>query len=306
MDAIRGLVLPLPTVFEEDGRMDEKVMRQMVDYYIGAGVNALFVGGSMGQCAALTQDERKRLFDLAIEQARHRLPVICHVGTADPYTTIDLGRHALNAGAEALAIVGPYYYSDRTPGEIRAHFKMVGKTLTAPTLLYNNPKYQGYPITGEQMARLVEDSPQIFGCKLAKGGIDEAVAYRGALGPNFKLFAMASSIYPGMKVAISGSISPPLTLCPEVGVACVAAVDAGDDKRAWELQRAIIDLQGTLISPELRKLCGRGVYLAGLRELGLPVKLYPRWPVDDVPAVGMERIRGAIQVARSALAKKAA
>src|SRR5258705_12784813 len=65
MDKIRGLVLPLPTVFESDGRVDEPVMREMVDFYIGAGVHALFVGGSMGQCAALTQDERKRLFDLA-------------------------------------------------------------------------------------------------------------------------------------------------------------------------------------------------------------------------------------------------
>ena len=306
MDKIRGLVLPLPTVFDKDGQMDEPVMREMVDFYVGAGVNALFVGGSMGQCAALTQDERKRLFDLALSQAKGRLPVICHVGTADPYTTIDLGRHALKSGADALAIVGPYYYSDRTSAEIRAHFKMVGKVLTAPILLYNNPKYQGYAITGEQMAKLREDSPQIFGCKLAKGGIDEGVAYRGALGPDFKLFAMASALYPGMKVAISGSISPPLTLCPEVGVACVRAIDAGDDKRAWELQRAIIELQGTLISPELRKLCGRGVYLAGLRELGLDVKMYPRWPVDEVPPAGMEAIRAAIQTARTALARKAA
>jgi len=306
MDKIRGLVLPLPTVFDHDGQMDEPVMREMVDYYVGAGVQALFIGGSMGQAAALTQDERKRLFDLVLSQVKARLPVLCHVGTADPYSTIDLGRHALKSGADALAIVGPYYYSDRTPNEIRAHFKMVGEALTAPILLYNNPKYQGYPITGEQMARLVEDSPQIFGCKLAAGGIDEAVAYRGALGPAFKLFAMASGLYPGMKVAISGSISPPLTLCPEVGVACVRAIDAGDDKRAWELQRAIIELQGTLISPELRKLCGRGVYLAGLRELGLDVKMYPRWPVDAVPAAGMERIRAAIQTARQALARKAA
>src|SRR5258705_9697872 len=102
------------------------------------------MGGSRGGAAAWPQDGRKRLFDLALSQAKGKLPVICHVGTADPYTTIDLGRHALKSGADALAIVGPYYYSDRTPAEIRAHFKMVGKDLKAPILLYNNPKYQGY------------------------------------------------------------------------------------------------------------------------------------------------------------------
>lgn len=306
MDAIRGMLLPLPTVFDEAGNIDEPALRQMIDYYIGAGINALFVGGSMGQGMALTQDERKHLFDIAIHQIGGRVPVVCHVGTADPYTTIDLGKYALKKGSTALATVGPYYYSDRTPAELRAHFKMVGRELKAPILLYNNPKYQGYPIAGELMAQLVEDSPHIFGCKLAKGGVDEVVAYRGTMGPGFKLFAMASSLYPGLLIGLTGTVSPPLTLCPEIGVACIRAVDSGDYTRALELQRAIIDLQGALLSPAIRKICGRGVYLVGLRELGFPIKIYPRWPVAEVPAVGVERIRETLRVARSALGKKAA
>lgn len=306
MNDIRGMLLPLPTVFDDNGMIDEPVLRQMVDYYISAGIHAMFVGGSMGQGMALTQDERKKLFDIVIGAVNKRIPVVTHVGTADPYTTIDLGRHALKAGADALAIVGPYYYSDRTPVELRAHFKMVGRELKAPILLYNNPSYQGYAINGELMSQFVEDSPQIFGCKLAKGGIDELVAYRATLGPDFKLFAMASSLFPGIRLGLTGTVSPPLTLCPEIGVACIRAIDAGDDRRALELQEAIVELQGSLMSPAIRKIAGRGVYLAGLRELGFPIKLYPRWPVAEVPAVGIERIRAALQRARSALAKKAA
>lgn len=306
MNDIRGMLLPLPTVFNERGEMDKPVLRQMIDYYVDAGIHAIFVGGSMGQGMALTHDERKALFDLAVDQVRGRIPVVAHVGTADPYTTIDLGRHALKAGAAALATVGPYYYSDRSPAELRAHFKMVGQELKAPILLYNNPKYQGYPISGELMAQFVEDSPQIFGCKLAKGGVDEVVAYRSVLGPDFKLFAMASSLYPGMLIGLTGTVSPPLTLCPEIGVACIKAIEAGDLNRAMELQRAIIDLQGALLSPAIRKVCGRGVYLVGLRELGFPIKIYPRWPVAEVPEKGVEAIRRTLGIARAALDKKAA
>lgn len=305
MESIRGLILPLPTVFDDEGRVDEPVLRQMIEYYVGTGVNALFVGGSMGQGAALTQEERKRLFDVSAQAIRKRIPMIAHVGTADPYSTIDLGRHALSAGADALAVVGPYYYSDRSPSEVRAHYRMVGSALRAPILLYNNPKYQGYNITAEQMARLVEDSPQMFGVKLAKGGIDEVSTYRAELGERFKLFASASSLYPGMRLGVAGSVSPPLTLCPEVGVACIRAIDAGDYERAFELQTAIIELRASLLSPAVRKVCGRGVYLAGLRELGFPVKLYPRWPVDPVPAHGAERVSAAIRAARSALKQAA-
>lgn len=305
MDALRGYLLPLPTVFDHDGRVDEPVLHQLIDYYIGSGVNALFVGGSMGQGMAMTQDERKKLFDFCIKVVNGRLPIIAHVGTADPYTTIELGRYALKAGADALAIVGPYYYSDRTPAELRAHFKMVGKALTAPILLYNNPKYQGYAISSELMAKLVEDSPQIFGCKMALGGIDDVVAYRGELGPDFKLFALASSLFPGMLMGVAGTVSPPLTLCPEIGVACIRAVDAGDHVRALQLQEAIVELQGSLMAPAIRKVCGRGVYLAGLRELGIPVKMYPRWPVDEMPSHGLERLRAALTVARAALKETA-
>lgn len=276
VESIRGLLLPLPTVFDENGNVDEPVVRQMIDYYIGAGVSAMFVGGSMGQGMALTQDERKGLFDLSIEAVRGRVPLIAHIGTADPFSTIDLGRHALHAGADALAAVGPYYYSDRSPGEIRAHFRSIGKALKAPLMLYNNPKYQGYNITAQQMAVFVEDSPQIFGCKLAKGGIEEAMDYRAELGATFKLFATASALYPGMRLGIAGSISPPLTLCPEIGVSCVRAIDEGDYERAFALQTAILELRSALLSPAIRRVCGRGVYLTGLRELGFAVKTYPR------------------------------
>lgn len=306
MDDIRGMLLPLPTVFDATGQIDEPTLRQMIDYYVDAGINSMFVGGSMGQGMALTQDERKYLFDIAATQINGRIPMVAHVGTADPYTTIDLGTYAMKAGAAALAVVGPYYYSDRTPAELRAHMRMVGKALTAPILLYNNPKYQGYPISGEQMSQWREDSPNIFGCKLAKGGVDELVAYRGAMGADFKLFAMASSLYPGMLLGLTGTVSPPLTLCPEIGVACVRAIEAGQDARALELQTAIINLQGALISPALRKICGRGVYLEGLRELGFPIKLYPRWPVADVPQEGIEKIRSVLQIAKLVLNKKAA
>ena len=105
MDQIRGMVLPLPTVFDHAGQIDKPVMRQMIDYYVASGINAIFIGGSMGQGMALTQEERKALFELSVEAVNGRVPVLAHVGTADPYTTIDLGKHALKVGANALAIV---------------------------------------------------------------------------------------------------------------------------------------------------------------------------------------------------------
>ena len=40
-------------------------------------------------------------------------------------------------------------------------------------LIYNNPRYSGYNMQPNFMARLVEAVPNIFGAKLAMGSVDE-------------------------------------------------------------------------------------------------------------------------------------
>ncbi len=302
MKSIRGMVLPLPTVFEEDGRIDEPLMAQLTDYYIAAGVQALFVAGSFGQGPALSLEERKRLAELVIRRAAGRLPVMVHAGTADPYTSIELGRHALKAGADALGFVGPYYYADQSPSEVRAHFKMIGRELApAPIMIYNNPKYQGYPIGPDLMAQMRSDSSNLFGAKLAMGGVYEAGLYANAVGKDFSLFALSSSLFPGMLTDITGSISPPLACFPEVGVELVRAIDRNDNTRALELQQAVIDFETSFMTPDVHRVCGRGIFREGLRMIGFDVKVYPRWPTGDFPAERREWMVEVYRRVRSAL-----
>ncbi len=306
MADFRGMLLPVPTVFLADGSVDDALIRELVDYYVDAGVDSLFVTGSFGQGPAMSAAERMHVAELTISQTAKRIPVAIHVGTANPYTTIELGRHSLDAGADALGLVGPYYYSDRTPDEIRAHYSMVAKALSAPILLYNNPKYSGYPMGPELMGQIVDDAPNIFGAKLAMGSIDEALNYREVLGDEFRLFALASSLYPGMLVGITGTVSPPLAVFPELGVELVRAIDDKDYARALEVQKVVIQFHSAFLSPQVRKECGRAIYGAALQELGFPVKMYPRWPTGEVTDQRRAWLKDLYRNARTVLARKAA
>ena len=176
-DQVRGIVLPSPTVFLEDGTVDEKLMRELTDWFIACGVHAFFILGSYGQGPALPPEERKKVAEIVVQQVKHRVPVVVHIGAVDPYTAIDLGKHAKAIGAEAIGHVGPYYYADRSEYEIIEHFKMVDRAVGMPILVYNNPRYSGYNIHPDFMARLVSAVPRIFGAKLAMGSVDEAMAY---------------------------------------------------------------------------------------------------------------------------------
>ena len=106
---IRGVLLPIITPFDERARIDEEVMRELVDFHIGAGIQGLFVLGSTGQGPAMSVEERKKAAAVALDQARSRVPVIIHVGTADTESTVELAEHAAAHKADAVAIVPPYY-----------------------------------------------------------------------------------------------------------------------------------------------------------------------------------------------------
>ena len=306
MKNVRGMLLPMPTVFLDDGSVDEDLMRELTEYYINAGVQALFIAGSFGQGPAMNAGERMAVAEMVISQAGKRLPVIIHVGTAEPYTSIELGRHALDTGADGLGLVGPYYYSDRTPKELRLHYKMVAGELGAPILLYNNPPYSGYPIGPQLMAELVEASPNIFGAKLAMGSVDEARMYLEYLGEGFKLFSLASALFPGMNAGIAGTVSPPLAVFPEIGVELVRAIDDRDNTRALEVQEAVIAFHSAFLSRAVRDECGRAIYGAALRELGFDVKKYPRWPTGAVTEERQAWLTDLFRNARSVLDRKAA
>ena len=104
MEQVRGVVLPSPTVFREDGSVDETLMRELTDWFVACGVHAFFVLGSYGQGPALHPAERKKVAEIIVQQVKHRVPVVVHIGAVDPFTAIELGKHAQSIGAEAVGV----------------------------------------------------------------------------------------------------------------------------------------------------------------------------------------------------------
>ncbi|MBI4522994.1 MAG: dihydrodipicolinate synthase family protein [Deltaproteobacteria bacterium] len=290
---IKGIVMPVPTPFLEDGELDEKVFEQLVDFYLASGAHALFINGSYGQGPAMPENQRKRTAEIAVRRARRRVPVMVHIGAVDPYTSSDLGRHARSTGADAVAIVGPYYYSDHTEYEIVEHFRSVDQATELPVLVYNNPAYQGYAITPAMMAGLREAVPRIFGSKLARGTIPEAQRYRSAVGGDFSLFAPADNLFPGMLVGITGSISPPLSAAPEIGVRLVDAIEKRDWEKATVEQIKILEFLAA--TDPLFAQFGRSSQREALRLRGFDVKRFPRWPARPLTEQARKTLRESLE-----------
>jgi 2-dehydro-3-deoxy-D-pentonate aldolase len=276
---IRGVLLPIITPFDEKVRIDEQVMRQLVDFHIGAGVQGLFVLGSTGQGPAMTTEERKQAAAIALDQARSRVPMVIHVGTADAGSTVELAEHAAAHKADAVAIVPPYYYSDHTEYEILAHYKAVAKAVPLPVFIYENPKYSGISISPGLAVRMKEQVPALKGIKVAYG--QGALLEYVRLLPDVSIFTGNADLFGLVPFGLAGMINPPTSFVPELCVALFKALDSKDYTRAIEAQKRV-DTAARLVAGRLRKY-GRVPLQEVFRMRGFAVKRFPKWETEQMP-----------------------
>lgn len=297
MKAIKGIVLPLMTPFKADGELDDAMGCEIADFAIHAGVHALFLLGSFGQGPAMRTEQRKKFAEIIIKHVDNRVPVVIHVGTADPYSTVELGLHAASLRCEAIAAVAPYYYSDHTEYEIVEHYKELGHKVKMPLMIYNNPPYQGYDISPAMMMRIKEQVPEVFGTKLAADSLEVALSYLNQLPSDFSIFGLASSLMPGALYGIRGTIIPPMNAYPELGVSLWNALEEKELDEALKLQMKMNELQKTM--RQLGKVYGRAAQLEAIRLRGLAVKKFPRWTTK--PLSEQDRTKLAIALKQAGL-----
>ncbi|HUC98799.1 MAG TPA: dihydrodipicolinate synthase family protein [Candidatus Polarisedimenticolaceae bacterium] len=276
---IRGVLLPIITPFDEKVRVDEQIMRQLIDFHIKAGVQGLFVLGSTGQGPAMTIEERKQTAAVALDQAQSRVPVIIHVGTADAGSAVELAEHAAAHKADAVAIVPPYYYSDNTEYEIIAHYKAVAKAVPLPIFIYENPKYSGISIPPGSAVRMKQQVPTLKGIKVAYG--QGALLEYVRLLPDVSVFTGNADLFGLVPFGLAGMINPPTSFVPELCVELFKALDGQDYPRAVEAQKRV-DTAARIVTTRLRKY-GRVPLQEVFRMRGFAVKRFPKWETEQMP-----------------------
>ena len=79
--ALEGICAIAVTPMTADRQVDYEGVKNHIRFLIGRGINrsnncTLVVGGSTGECGALTISERKKLIETAVETAGEELPII--------------------------------------------------------------------------------------------------------------------------------------------------------------------------------------------------------------------------------------
>lgn len=168
----RGVAPALVTPFTADDEIDDDAFRALINRQIDGGVSGLVVLGTTGENPTITDDERRRLVDLAVETADGRVPVIVGTGTNNTDQSAAYSKAAVDAGADGVLVVGPYYNKPSQAGFV-GHVKEIADAMDAPILLYNVPGRTSFNIAPETTLRLAEEVPQVAGVKEASGDLGQ-------------------------------------------------------------------------------------------------------------------------------------
>src|SRR3954454_5996771 len=173
----RGLGVALVTPFKTDGALDEAALERFIDFQIGEGTNFLVPCGTTGENPALTQDEHRRVVEIAVRRAGGRVAVLAGAGSDSNHKAIELARIPIALGADGVLPITPYY-NKPTPDGLRRHFGLQAEAIEKkktgfPMIMYNVPGRTGVNMTAETTLRMAAEIPNIIGVKEASANLEQ-------------------------------------------------------------------------------------------------------------------------------------
>jgi N-acetylneuraminate lyase len=165
---LTGLVPAVLTPFDPAGELNLAAVEKQAALLLGDGVTAVFVGGTTGESASLTVEERLALAARWAAVAKGTpLRVVVHVGTNCLPDARHLATHAESVGAAAVAAVAPSYFKPRTLDVLVAWCEQLAAAAPAtPFYFYDIPSMTGVALPmPEFLNRAADRIPTLAGLK---------------------------------------------------------------------------------------------------------------------------------------------
>ncbi|NLM79983.1 MAG: 4-hydroxy-tetrahydrodipicolinate synthase [Clostridiales bacterium] len=242
-----GTGVAIVTPMNRDGSVNFEKFRELVEWQIENGIEAIIACGTTGEASTLDDDEHIAVIKAAIEQARGRVPVIAGTGSNDTSYCVDLSLKAKELGSDALLLVTPYYNKTSQRGLI-AHYNMVANEVKMPVILYNVPSRTALDIKPETYAELAKN-PYIVGIKEANSNVSSMVKTAALCGDNIDLYSgNDDQIVPILSLGGKGVISVVANVLPKKTGDITRRWFDGDIRGSCALQLELLDLINALFS----------------------------------------------------------
>jgi 4-hydroxy-tetrahydrodipicolinate synthase len=239
--AFTGCGTALVTPFTRAGALDEAGVRRLARRQIDAGIHFLVPCGTTGETPTLTLEERLRVVEIVVAEAKGTVPVLAGAGGYNTHEVIETAQQMARAGADGILSVAPYY-NKPTPEGLYQHYKAIADAVPLPIIVYNVPGRTGVNVDVATVVRLSAVS-NIVGVKEASGNVTQMCEICGAVPADFLVLSGDDVLtLPVMSIGGRGIVSVASNEVPTEMTRMVEAAETGDFTAARRLHRELLPL----------------------------------------------------------------
>lgn len=236
-----GVYVAMLTPFSEDGSINEKEMRRIIEFQIESGVHGLFPISSVGEFIHMSQQEKVRLMEVVVDQSRGRVRVIPGVGSTNPADSIYLAKKAKEIGCDGVVIAPPYFYP-LSQEMIQKYFETIADAVGLPITLYNIPLFT-QPLSYDVVKRLSKRR-NIVAMKDSSGSMVDFLHFMDKIqliGENMNfLTGREETLLPCLMMGDRGCMTATSGILPEIMIGIYEAWKKGNYDEARKLQFSIL------------------------------------------------------------------
>jgi 4-hydroxy-tetrahydrodipicolinate synthase len=291
----RGIIPPILTPVQPDGQVDLLSLTRLTNWLIREGVHGIWACGTTGEFPCFDADERENVVGTCAEAAMGRVPLVANISDCSTRLAIEHGLRALRAGADAVALTPPYYYSN-TQEELLTHYRVVRDAVDAPLFVYNIPSTVKIKVEVETIVTLAAEGT-VVGIKDSQNDLDFARTLSMAAnerGVPLRLFlGTRSLIDAALLVGAHGCIPGIANVVPRACLDAYEAAARGDFPVALRAQQRVVDaLALTRVVRGSAQAAGMGGMKAALKAMGVIASSNLALPLTAPTAEDEERIAG--------------
>ncbi len=239
-----GSFAVIVTPFTKNGAIDETAYRQVVESVIQAGCHGVIAGGSTGEFFLMSMAERKRVVEIALDQTKGRIPVLCGPAGIRTEEVVELAAHAQKAGCAGGMTLTPLY-AGLDEREVLEFYRRVAGESGLNIMLYNSPRYVRAVLTPQLVAQLAEIDG-IVAIKDTSFDMFQMNDLCRTVGDKIRIFVGLESLYlPALAVGAVGCVAMVPQIIGKTAVdiyTCWQKGDIAGARRAHEIVCRVYDL----------------------------------------------------------------
>lgn len=244
---MKGIYSALLVSFDENGNINEKGLRQIVRHNIDVcKVDGLYVGGSTGENFMLSTEEKKRVFEIAKDEAKNDVKLIAQVGSINLNEAVDLAKFATDLGYDCLSAVTPFYYKFDF-SEIKNYYETIINSVDNNMIIYSIPFLTGVNMSLEQFAELFEND-KIIGVKFTAADFYLLERMRKEFPDKLIYAGFDEMLLPATVLGVDGAIGSTFNVNGDRAKKIFNLAKEGNVKEALEIQHITNDFITDVLS----------------------------------------------------------